>query len=258
MYFETFFIFLQLFSFCEQPFIFAHENEAHLIHLVVQYYVDSNFIRSQELNHALCINLCNPSIYKVHLLTSEKSQFVQKDIVDLCKGTCRVSGEKLTICRSSMISDQLKFNEAISYALDFIHNRPYNSRDLSKSDLFMISNADIYFDNTLRLLLDSHQTYQDLILNKNVYFLSRYEPVQSKHPFGTQCGPLYQDSHDTFIFSLSTPQRSVVEYFQGESHEASQLDAFMWLAEHANYALGSWGIENRIIYGLHRLGKLTN
>lgn len=112
--------------------------------------------------------------------------------------------------------ERFHFSEGLEYA----------NQNLKKQ-IVLFANSDIEFDDSLENLLFLHD------LNSSTFYsLSRYEKDESAS-IGTQCGEKYLGSHDTFVIIPPVPTV---------------------LIRKCNFALGSWGIENRIIYEMKREG----
>lgn len=104
----------------------AHKNS---IHLIVQYYRCATPERQAEIDTCLRNNLLNPYLTAIHLLTEEQfdlSQFPNHD-----KIVQTVIGERLT------------FERAFQYV---------NETDSEGQKIWALSNADIYFDETLKFV----------------------------------------------------------------------------------------------------------
>lgn len=97
------------------------------IHLIVQYYRAATPERQAEIDTCLRENLQNPFIAAVHLLTEEK--FALPGFPNTGKVRQEVVGERLT------------YERAFRYANAW-----------PEPVVWILSNADIYFDNTLRFL----------------------------------------------------------------------------------------------------------
>lgn len=201
------------------------------LHLITQYYNAKNLTRSEEHDYAFCMNVANPFISTIHLLQAPQTMTLDaftKDLVNVCRPEWNVPTEafkKLNFVNDDpSISVNLKFSEAVAYAL----------KRLSKK-LVMISDADIYYDDSLRLLVKNAYVFYELVMLKRNYYLSRYARFAGAG-LGTQCGPKFRELHDAFIFSPSP--------------------SYNFLPAKANFALGTWGLANRVIYELQQQGIL--
>jgi len=200
------------------------------VHLITQYYHDRNTTRHLEYDYALCMNLKNPAIGAIHLLQSPNLAMrpvAEEELYDFCKPEWAVPDEaygKVVIHTSSDISDRLKFGQAVSYAIRNAYN-----------ELVIIANSDIYFDESLSVLVDNPYIFYDLRMMRKNYWLSRYEKDESAN-LGTQCGPKFRGTHDAFVFCPTA------------DHE--------FLIEKSQFMLGTWGLANRVIYELRERGRI--
>jgi hypothetical protein len=245
----------------------ASLSATNKIHLIIQYYEDSHAARQAELMDTLCRNICHQSIHSIHLLREPRylessmrrviheacTRLEHCDVIPMDKIIIPGGGDGMMLQEGS----RLRFSEAIAYSLYYWMAHQENILHPLKEEegpIFMISNSDIYFDETLHFL-QSPLVLHDLIRKKHVYYLSRFEEAIVRVSqeaisediviHGTQCGPSYQDSHDTFIFSpIQCQPNGMCELFA----------AMPLLSDIAHWELGSWGIENRIIYELARKG----
>jgi len=117
----------------------------HSIHLIVQYYRCTDSRRQIEIDTCLDNNLQNPLIDTVHLLTEE--------FFDLS----RFSNHDKVI--QTVIGERLTYKRAFIYA---------NDVDPSGERIWILSNADIYFDDSLAKIVSCEM--KDI-----VFSLSRYE-----------------------------------------------------------------------------------
>lgn len=115
------------------------------IHLLVQYYRCATPERQVEIDTCLRNNLLNPLITTIHLLTEE--------LFDLSSFPCF---KKII---QTVIGERLTFERAFRYA---------NEKDPGGACVWMLSNADIYFDESLRFVEGQN-------LNKVVYALTRHD-----------------------------------------------------------------------------------
>lgn len=144
-------------------------EDNHSIQLVVQYYHCHDHARQNELDTCLCMNLENPAISKVHLLTEE--------FFDLTSYPCH---EKII---QTVINERLTYNYAFNYV---------NKIDPLSKCIWILSNADIYFDETLRFLEWAN-------LDRVVYALTRYD-VQDDGSLKSIPSALAHGCQDVWIF----------------------------------------------------------
>lgn len=218
------------------PLDFTFPNLWNEIHVVTQLYVDKSADRLQELVKAIRNNLSNPYISNVHLLIDKELPSHESRLIQNCVES---NNPKLKITHDFQLQrSRLLFSEAVAYALNSLFGK-----------IVIICNADIYFDASISHLIYNPLAIHDFVNRNTSYFLSRYEhrdyppkPLEivdakefiDPRLFLTQCGPNYIDSHDSFIFLPD--------------------DKYLFLLEEAAFELGTWGIENRIIYELHQRG----
>lgn len=176
-------------------------DASHPIHLIVQYYRCADAARQAEIDTCLRNNLENLYISVVHLLTEE--QFDLSDFPSNDKVVQTVIGERLT------------FERAFRYA---------NESDPDGQRVWVLSNADIYFDETLQFV--EWQNFDGV-----VYALTRHD-VQ---PDGLTklVDPVFaHGSQDSWFFRSL---RQITTMF-------------------ASFRLGIPGCDNRIAYELLRCG----
>lgn len=137
------------------------------VHLITQYYhVNNSKKRQDEIDNTLLLNSINSNISKIHLLNEkiyDLKHFNSIKIIQKC------------------ISKRLTFTDVFEY---IINN--------NIQGYIIISNADIFFDNTL---INIHNT--TLSLNKEIICQLRDEFKDTNTP-SMIFGPRY-DSHDTWI-----------------------------------------------------------
>lgn len=173
------------------------------IHLIVQYYHAATPERQKEIDTCLRQNLLNPHIAVVHLLTEE--QF------DLSGFPCP---EK--ICQT-VIGIRLTYEQAFHYANEWS----------TKPVIWILANADIYFDDTLRFLHDADLTNTVFALTRHdVQLDGRIKPVPREYAHGCQ---------DAWVFT--TPLL---------------LDGM-----NTKFYLGIPGCDNRIVYELILAGYIV-
>ena len=126
-----------------------------------------------------------------------------------------------------MISPRLRVSEALKYAQRHLRDK-----------IVILANLDIYFDESLELLRRSRTAELDLKSKFTAYFLSRFErPLE------------FKDKGET------GPKDACVYPFMGSA------DSFIWipplpsgLLDRVPFELGSWGIENRLLYEFEQAG----
>lgn len=137
-------------------------NSTLPIHLIVQYYRAATPERQVEIDTCLRENLQNSHIAMVHLLTEE--------LFDLSGFP---NTEKIN---QTVVGERLTFERAFNYA----NNWP-------EPVIWMLSNADIYFEDTLRYLQDVDLTDQIFALTRhNVLPDGSLEFMPLDHAHGSQ------------------------------------------------------------------------
>lgn len=96
---------------------------------MLQYFKSNNQTRQSEIDQALQLNINNEYISEIHLLNE-----MNYDLSYLKDDNHKIKQREL--------NERISINEAMKYS--------YNN--LQKDDIIIISNADIYFDNSLTLL----------------------------------------------------------------------------------------------------------
>lgn len=199
------------------------------VHLLVQWHdlKDSVPQRHDEYVKTLRRNLANKYITHVHMLQGNI------DTPDTFLLFQQVKGYLV----STIVSQELLFEKLQIHLLPFQgrlsakHAFQFASKHLPGKTC-MLANLDIYFDDTLALLM---QPTIDLD-SQHAYFLSRYEDIDENHPKGApdQCNmQFFEGSHDTIVFVAPLPS-SVVE--------------------RCDIQIGSWGIESRIMWEFEQTG----
>ena len=160
------------------------------VHLFLQYYIDPNPIRQDEIRTCLHKNIQNPHITHIHLLNE------------------RIYKNKEIGCASKKLV-QTNMGKRLQYVdiLEYIAQHEIRG-------YIVIANSDIFFDATLENLL-----YSDIHVQKKMYAQLRYEynsidPAQSRI-----FGPRY-DSQDVWIFhtnfAISASQRKMFAFSMGK------------------------------------------
>jgi hypothetical protein len=134
--------------------------------LITSYFISANDQRQQEINECLLQNTKNPWIHKIYLLND---RYYPLDFI-------LENGDKI---QQVVLPDGYKNNRLLySTAIQFANTH------LSPDDVCILSNSDIYFDDSLGLLLSYN-------LENKFLALSRYDNqvLFDRH-----------DSQDTWIF----------------------------------------------------------
>lgn len=151
------------------------------IHLILQYYLPGQEARQRELDACLQENLDNPFIARVHLLTEEPVDLSHLRHTDKIVQT--VIGERLT------------YERALHYA----------NAHAGVGDVWVLANADIHFDESLRYLADTD-------MKKKMFALTRHD-IQ-KDGSMLPLPPAYaHGSQDAWIFSAPVPVEKMMTRF---------------------------------------------
>lgn len=174
---------------------------------------------------AVCQNLHNPYITQIHFLESiplknspyqELRQSCNVTLNNFIQKTRFYPRQRTTGSKTEW-GDRLTAGAAYEFASKYLPGKTV-----------ILANLDIYYDSTLKLLR------QDRWLSvNNMYFLSRYELDESVS-IGTQCGPQYIGSHDSFVFVPPVP--------------------WILIERSMTLALGMPGMENRMIHDFRKAG----
>jgi glycosyltransferase involved in cell wall biosynthesis len=121
------------------------EESTNRLSLIVQYYRCATNERQTEIDTCLRNNLVNPYLTAIHLLTEE-----------LFDVSSFPNNEKIV---QTVIGERLTFERAFTYA---------NEVDPAGDVVWVLCNADIYFDETLRLVKRNN-------LDGTVYALTRHD-----------------------------------------------------------------------------------
>jgi hypothetical protein len=109
----------------------------------------------------------------------------------------------------------------------------YAQRKL-RDKIVILANLDIYFDESLEFLRNSQTAELDLKYKFTAYFLSRFEhPWLDSKKEKDACVYPFMGSADSFIWIPPLPQG---------------------LLERVPFELGSWGIENRLLFEFEQAG----
>ncbi len=150
------------------------ELSLHPIHLIVQYYQCVDAARQDEIDTCLRNNLQNHFIAEIHLLTEVTYDF------------SGYSGhEKI---RQTVIGERLTYERAFRYASD---------RDADGECIWILSNADIYFDETIRFV-------SSLNFNKFIFALTRHN-LQPDGQAELMSSEFAHGSQDAWVFKTPLP-----------------------------------------------------
>jgi hypothetical protein len=181
----------------------------------------------------LTANLNNPYVDQIHFLQSERDNEEEKPVWWSHELLRPLLEQQSNMFPTEAFYDKVKIvntgNEGRLLASDAFRYASQNVRQ----DIAILVNLDIYFDESLGLL---HGVDADLGLF-TAYFLSRYEVPQNEATslIGTQCGDKFQGSHDAVVFISPLPEA---------------------LVERCQFALGSWGIESRLLWEFEQFGMI--
>jgi hypothetical protein len=141
--------------------------------LITTYYQTSNIHRNNEINKCLKYNFLNKNIKEIYLLNNEIYD------LDFIEKNNKIKQIKI----SDNIDYKLKYNDAIDYI-----NKNF------KKNICILSNSDIYFDNTLSKINNKN-------INNSLFALLRYDEDKygNKNIF-TRHGLPRDDSQDCWIF----------------------------------------------------------
>ncbi|CAF4542298.1 unnamed protein product [Rotaria sp. Silwood2] len=185
------------------------------IHLISQWYYETNIRRRKELISVLYMNVINDAISKIHFIQNSKSCTVFNDIkIDKYFPTDILRSKLIIYYDENFNSNQrLTTNQALQYANHFI-----------TTGYTILLNLDIFFDQSLAIL--KHRTLFD---KKIIFYLSRYE-VDLSFTTGVKCSnEYYKGSHDALIFQTPIPNDVI---------------------EKLPFEMGTWFLEEKIIHEL--------
>jgi hypothetical protein len=146
--------------------------------LITSFYVPNNESREKEINKCLKKNYENPYIEKIILLNDRIYELPIKEITDSSKKIKQVIINNLS-------NYKLRFDDAIKFI---------NNSEECIGKLCLLSNSDIYFDETL-LKIDN------TTLSNNVFALLRYDEDESGNlTLYSENGEPRKNSQDCWIF----------------------------------------------------------
>jgi len=243
------------------------------IHLLVQWFASPIRARHLEFRECLKRNVLNPHITHIHLLQSRMGPGGRPwSLTVLLEELGREPEFPFALLERKVVLTSHDFEDRLPASVVF----DYASKTLRRK-LCVFANLDIYFDDSLALLRTP-----GIDLNyMNFYFLSRYEGRDATnavqvgldndvgrrddyHPqggeedfmemreieteegvvirhrnLGDQCGPNFIGSHDSVVFVPPLPAEVIGKIGDVE--------------------IGSWGIENRLMWEFERVGiKVRN
>lgn len=182
------------------------EENKNSMHLIVQYYRCATPERQAEIDTCLRNNLLNPYLTAIHLLTEEQFDLLQFP-----------NNEKIV---QVIIGERLTFERAFRYA---------NEADPAGEYVWVLSNADIYFDERLQCLLDVR-------IDNVVFALTRHD-VQDDGSIKLVDESFAHGCQDAWFFKSPLP-----------------MDRMF-----AGFSLGIPGCDNRIAYEFIHAGyKVIN
>ncbi|CAF3343920.1 unnamed protein product [Rotaria socialis] len=195
------------------------ENDGQSVHLISQWYQESNIRRRHELIAVLHMNVINNAVSKIHLLQpSGKPCTVARDVqVDPHFPVAMLKSKLVIRFLDNFSTERLTIQQAIEYANSNIENA-----------YVALINLDTFFDQSLSILASAPMTS-----HKTVFYISRYEIDPKSTKLGTQCSRKYMGSHDALIFQPPVSSR----------------------IEHAlPFEMGTWHIETKVIYEFGQRG----
>ena len=175
--------------------------------LITSFYETGNKKRQDELKKCLYMNCINPCIQKIYLLNDK--------IYDLSFISLEEKIEQKIVLEKG---EKMKY----SSVLKFID-------DNCKNSICVISNSDIYFDETLE------QLNEKVLNNDTMFALLRYDEDNKGHKeIFRRHGEVRDDSQDAWI--LKTPLKNSIDY--------SMID----------FRFGTLGCDNVFAYFMHTFG----
>lgn len=150
--------------------------------MILQYYLSGQEDRQREYDDCLQKNLDNPLISLVHILTEES--------LDLSYFR---HAEKLV---QTVIGERLTYEEAFNYANEFT---------TEEHNIWILANADIYFDESLQYL-------SDVDMNARMLALSRHD-IQKDGSLRTLPPAYALGSQDAWIFIPPVPTEKMMTHF---------------------------------------------
>lgn len=147
-----------------------------LMILITTFYIPNNEVREKEINLCLQKNYENELIEKIYLLNDKIYEFPIK----LSLNTNKI--EQIIV--NSLQSYKLRFNDAINFI---------NNYEGCKNKYCILSNSDIYFDESLKNI-------DNTTITNNVFALLRYDNNSDITSLYSKDGNPRTDSQDCWIF----------------------------------------------------------
>jgi hypothetical protein len=151
------------------------------INLVQQFFIHSNPERHKEIQYCLAMNVLNPNINYIYLLTEYEKEYTP------------YTAEQLGITSEKIIQIPLPHRLKYSDVFHLVEN-------INCAGYVIIANADIFFDETLQQVLQSNMNEQPLVACQ-----LRYE--YDGHMANTKIFGPRADSQDAWIYHSSWNSR---------------------------------------------------
>jgi hypothetical protein len=127
--------------------------------LITSFYIPNNELREKEINLCLQKNYENPLITKIYLLNNEIYEFPKKLSLNENENENEKNNKIQQIIINSFPNYKLRFDDAINFI---------NNCEECKNRYCILSNSDIYFDETLEKI-------NNTTITNNVFALLRYD-----------------------------------------------------------------------------------
>ena len=175
------------------------------LHLLIDYYEAHNSNRQQELDTCFYDNINNPNFYKVHIFGNNKLPF---------------TSEKIIHNKSNI---RLTYKDYFEYA----------KNNIPKEDIVVLSNSDIYFDDTISKIIK-------IDLDSTILALTRWCPYHGNKIENDKIViyPNSDKSQDVWIW------KNILKNYEDKD---------------CNFTLGKLGCDNKIAYIFSQMGyKVIN
>ncbi|RHY89061.1 hypothetical protein DYB37_007525 [Aphanomyces astaci] len=190
-----------------------------LVYLAVQYYRTADASRQLELDTCLRSNLANDHIAQVHVLV----EGTPGDLTPFVNGH---GGSKLHV---TVVPDRLTMRAALEYANK---TRPHAQ--------WVIANADIHFDSSLRMLVDGPRLPRNQVVALTRW---QYNEVLNEVTFHPRI-----DSHDAWaVYPAGLPRALLpqVDFYLGYLRTDTRFVAALYAY---NVSVVNWGFQVRAIH----------